>query len=165
MRCNKGELFNGALASCLVVATAVFMLVTTPSPAHADEAEELFNACTAFKFNDDDDARRAINSCNRLIERYSAELSRDKLGKVYDRRGDAKRELEQYSSAVSDYRRAIELGNRDAYFSLGGAYLDGHGVPKDERRGVELMKRACDLGASMSCLYLKYILKVDVDIQ
>ena len=162
MRANRGELFNETLASCLVVAAAVFMLVTTPSPAHADEAEELFKACTRNFYDEhnygediaDEFSRRVLNSCNRLIERYSGDLSRNKLGEVYLKRGYANRQLEQYSSANSDYRKAIELGNTTGYFGLGGLYDLGLGVPKDERRAKEIYKEGCDLGNTQSCAFL-----------
>ena len=151
MRCNKGGLFIGALASCLVVATLVLMMVASPRPAHADEAEELFKACTDYIGGDADKARQVLNSCNRLIERYSGDLSRDKLGKVYDRRGGAKAHFEQYTSAISDHRRAIEVGERSGYYLLGNYYMVGIGVPQDQRRAKELFKKGCDLNDTPSC--------------
>lgn len=153
MRANRGGLFIGALASCLIVATAVFMLVTTPSPAHADEAEELKSACGSG-FSTDDEARQRLNSCNRFIERYSRSADPKQLGGVYTGRGMAKSRLKQYASAVSDYRRAIELGDRLGYFHLGNAYMSGEGVPKDERRAKEIYKKGCDMGSGFSCYFL-----------
>ena len=153
MRANRGELFIGTLAFCLVVATAVFMLVTTPSPAHADEAEELFRAC-GDGFSTDDKARQILNSCNRFIERYSRGADPEQLGGVYVGRGIAKSHFKQYASAVSDYRRAIELGYPLGYFWLGNAYMSGEGVPKDERRAKEIYKKGCDMGSGFSCYFL-----------
>lgn len=118
----------------------------------------MFKACTGLIGNDDDIARQALNSCNRLIEQYSGDLSRDKLGHVYSSRGIAKGHFKQYTSALSDYRRAIELGYPHGYYGLGGAYLNGTGVPKDKRRGVELFKKGCDLGDEYSRFLLKYFI-------
>jgi len=121
MRCNKGEVFNGTLTFCLVVATVVFILVSIPSKAHADEADELYKVCISLRSKDSDgDYRRALNSCSRLIERYSGDLRRRKLGHVYYNRGDTKSHFKQYASAVSDYRRAIELGYPGGYNGLWG---------------------------------------------
>ena len=154
MRYNKGELFNGTLASCLVVATAVFMLVTTHSPAHADEAEELLRVC-GDGFSSDDKARQILNSCNRFIERYSRGADPEQLGGVYASRGTAKSHFKQYASAASDYRRAIELGYLTGYFWLGSAYLEGEGVPKDKRRAKEILKKGCDMGGTFSCIFME----------
>ncbi len=154
MRAKRGELFIGALASCLIVAAAVFMLVTTPSPAHADEAEELKSACGGG-FSTDDKARQILNSCNRFIERYSRGADPEQLGGVYVGRGMVKSHLKQYASAVSDYRRAIELGDLMGYFWLGSAYMSGEGVPKDKRRGREILKKGCDMGGTFSCLIME----------
>jgi len=154
MKFNKGELFNGTLATCLVVATAVFMLVATPSPAHADEAEELLKVC-GDGFSTDDKARQILNSCNRFIERYSRGADPEQLGGVYVGRGVAKSHFKQYASAVSDYRRAIELGELLGYYWLGSAYMSGEGVPKDERRAKEIFKKGCDMGGTFACIGLE----------
>lgn len=160
MRCNKGEVFNGTLTFCLVVATVVFILVSIPSKAHADEADELYKVCISLRSKDSDgDYRRALNSCSRLIERYSVDLRRRKLGHVYYNRGDTKSHFKQYASAVSDYRRAIELGYPGGYNGLGKAYWKGKGVPEDERRAKELFKKGCDMEDIGSCFALE-VLKI-----
>ena len=154
MRAKRGELFIDALAFCLVVTTAVIILVTTPSLAHADEADELYRACTDG-FSTDDKARQILNSCDRFIEQYSRGADPEQLGGAYDSRGTAKSHLKQYASAVSDYRRAIELGDLTGYFWLGSAYMSGEGVPKDERRAKEIFKKGCDMEGTFSCIYLE----------
>lgn len=135
------------------VAALFLILLSFPSPVHAGR-EELLKACRGF--HDDDSGRRSLNSCNRLIEQYAGDFNREGLGYLYARRGTAKNHFKQYASAISDYRRAVELGYSGGYFGLGMAYMGGKGVPEDERRAKELFEKGCDLEDIGSCMYLEF---------
>lgn len=143
---------SGALAFLPVVLSMVLMTVAYPQAGHADELEDQWQACTrGFVKNE---SQQILDACNLFIERYSTGADSLALGYAYSRRGLAKDNLEQYASAVSDYRRAIELGAVTGYSGLGEAYMMGQGVPMDVEHAVELFKQGCKLDDSDSCMYL-----------
>jgi GAF domain/Sel1 repeat len=66
------------------------------------------------------------------------------------------------AGAVAKSDDALKNRNADASWNLGLSYLNGDGVPQDERRAAGLLKRAANLGnpraqAALSDLYLKGI--------
>src|SRR5438445_4951096 len=53
--------------------------------------------------------------------------------------------------AAWDFRRACDLKLDEACGDLGVQYLSGNGLPKDEKKGVELIQGACDRGDVEGC--------------
>jgi len=51
-------------------------------------------------------------------------------------------------------RKAAEQGDPEAQFCLGVVYMNGQGVPKDEKRAVEWYRRAAEQGLSEAQLNL-----------
>jgi len=52
-----------------------------------------------------------------------------------------------FSSAMSWWKKAAELGSREGAFNVGIMYLDGEGVPIDKKIAVEWLKRAAESGS------------------
>lgn len=53
---------------------------------------------------------------------------------------------QNFAEAVDWYRKAIALGQNEAYAYLGSAYLDGRGVPASEEEAVSLLQQGADKG-------------------
>lgn len=49
-----------------------------------------------------------------------------------------------YRKARELFNKSIELGNSDAYVSLGNIYLNGFGVEKDFRKALEYYSKASE---------------------
>ncbi|PXF48603.1 Secretory immunoglobulin A-binding protein EsiB [Gracilariopsis chorda] len=87
------------------------------------------------------------------------------LNKVKDREPEALRQLgvihydgkavqRDFEKAIEFYRKAIDLGNTNAYLSLAVCFLNGEGVQKNEDYAVELLGKAADGGNRMAFMYL-----------
>ncbi len=84
----------------------------------------------------------------RLLQRAESgdAKAQHRLGIMYYNGQDG---VEQsYEKAAEWYQKAIETDPDfpDAYNSLGGCYLDGEGVPKNQKKALELYKKAAELG-------------------
>mmetsp|Transcript_30356 Transcript_30356/g.78563 ORF Transcript_30356/g.78563 Transcript_30356/m.78563 type:complete len:130 (-) Transcript_30356:357-746(-) len=54
--------------------------------------------------------------------------------------------LESEEKALECYRKGVEEEDEVSLFILGGSYLKGRGVDKDEAKGLALLNRAIDKG-------------------
>ncbi len=57
---------------------------------------------------------------------------------------------QNFALAVNWYRKAISLGQNEAYAYLGSAFLDGRGVPASEDEAVRLLQEGADKGDARS---------------
>lgn len=57
---------------------------------------------------------------------------------------------QNFAEAVTWYKKAVELGQNEAYAYLGSAYMDGRGVPADEEEAVSLLQAGADKGDARS---------------
>ena len=57
---------------------------------------------------------------------------------------------QNFAEAVNWYKKAVELGQNEAYAYLGAAYLDGRGVPVDEAEAVKLLQTGAEKGDARS---------------
>jgi len=62
--------------------------------------------------------------------------------------------------AIKQFGKAIEKGNTDSFFSLAQIYKRGIGVPKDDRKAFDFMKKAADAG-HLDALYSLGIMLLD----
>lgn len=51
--------------------------------------------------------------------------------------------------AIEWWQKAADLGNANAIYNLGVMYINGHGVPRDPNRAIELFSRAKELDPSL----------------
>lgn len=51
-----------------------------------------------------------------------------------------------YDEAIKCFKQAAELGNKEAMFALGFAYIQGIGVEEDYQKGIQLVKKAAIKG-------------------
>jgi TPR repeat protein len=71
---------------------------------------------------------------------------------IAEAEGEISYDVDDYSAAMKHYERSADLGNRNAYVSIGYMFVHGKGVTKDIEKGVELLKRtdpkhsACIIG-------------------
>jgi TPR repeat protein len=65
---------------------------------------------------------------------------------------------QNFAEAVEWYRKAVALGQHEAYAYLGSAYLDGRGVPANEESGVAFLRQGAEKGDARSqrCLAVLY---------
>ena len=54
------------------------------------------------------------------------------------------------------FRRRLESGSTDMYEGLAECYEKGEGVERDERKAMELLQRAVDMGSSHALVSLGY---------
>lgn len=57
---------------------------------------------------------------------------------------------QNFADAVDWYKKAIAMGQNEAYAYLGSAYMDGRGVPASEERGVSTLQEGADKGDARS---------------
>lgn len=66
----------------------------------------------------------------------------------------------RYEDAVKRLTVAVEAGHAEAKYYLGLCYYYGHGVPKDEAKGTQMLREAAQDGCTDAMEYLgKYILR------
>ena len=70
-----------------------------------------------------------------------------KLGFILD-------QAEENQEAAQWFAKAAAQGSADGRFGLGQLHLVGEGVPKDEKRGIALLKEAADGGSLLANLSL-----------
>ena len=69
-------------------------------------------------------------------------------------------ENNRYDDAVKRLTVAAEAGHAEAMYYLGLCHYYGHGVPKDETKGTQLLRKAAQDGCTDAMEYLgKYILR------
>ncbi len=56
-------------------------------------------------------------------------------------------DMRQPKLALQYFQRAARLGDRDALYQLGCAYLDGDGVGVNRRKGLELLRKSASMGS------------------
>ncbi|HEY5934311.1 MAG TPA: hypothetical protein VIU61_06750, partial [Kofleriaceae bacterium] len=59
--------------------------------------------------------------------------------------------LVDFTKAATYYDRGCKGGESSGCVNLALLYRDGTGVPRDEDRARQLIKRACELGANEVC--------------
>lgn len=57
---------------------------------------------------------------------------------------------QNFAEAADWYRKALDLGQYEAYAYLGSAYMDGRGVPANEDEAVNLLRTGADKGDARS---------------
>ena len=57
---------------------------------------------------------------------------------------------QNFAEAVDWYKKAIDLGQHEAYAYLGSAHMDGRGVPASEEEAVKLLQTGADKGDARS---------------
>ncbi len=72
------------------------------------------------------------------------------LGQLYCRNATE----EAYLKSLDCYMKAAEMGYKDAYHCIGGAYFDGRGVEKDWGKAREWYQKGAEAGDVMSRLQL-----------
>ncbi|QWD95415.1 sel1 repeat family protein [Polynucleobacter sp. MG-Unter2-18] len=65
------------------------------------------------------------------------------LGNMYGLGIHFQKDVEQ---SVKHYQIASDAGHATATYELFGCYLEGAGVPKDEQKAIELLKKAAEMG-------------------
>lgn len=120
-------------------------LVTMACGNKKEDKEARCNSvCT--KIRDEDLAKCADDACKKAVhETYGAckslcaTVAKGKTGKSMNEQAD-------------DAEKKCEKGDMEACATIGGAYLLGKGgKTKDEKKGVELLKKACDGGSAFGC--------------
>ncbi|MDD6177514.1 MAG: tetratricopeptide repeat protein [Ruminobacter sp.] len=53
-----------------------------------------------------------------------------------------------YSEAIKNYEALAELGDEEGLFKAAEMYLEGIGIPKDQKKAIEYLHIAADLGSS-----------------
>ena len=66
-------------------------------------------------------------------------------------------EAGNYAKAVELYRKAAEMGLREAQANLASCYKDGNGVPKDMAKAVEWYRKAAAQGNAEAQKWLAYL--------
>jgi TPR repeat protein len=84
-----------------------------------------------------DEAKSKLGACKQLSKT---------VGET--EKGGAPKSMEDQ---VSDEQKKCDGGDQDACATLGGAYMLGKGVDKDEKKGFELAKKACDANNANGC--------------
>ena len=73
--------------------------------------------------------------------------------------------LKDKEEAVKWYLKSAEKGNTDALFELGICYLSGDGVHYNEKKGLNLLQKAADLGEDEALLYMgNYYIGPDLSV-
>lgn len=94
------------------------------------------------------------------IERPAAQAA-GFLGRMFLRAEGVEQDL---GRAITWLRRGVQHGDMLAQHSLGVAYLEGLGVPKDAAKAVDLFKAACQQGLAISHVFLGRLLLDQGDI-
>ena len=77
-----------------------------------------------------------------------------------------KKDEERYATEIADlYRRAIERDHFNAMHRLALMYVDGVGVPHDERKAVELVERVIDLGLASGYYQMGVFLQQGIGVK
>ena len=74
----------------------------------------------------------------------------------------AQPEPEMAELALKYYQANADAGDTDAMLDIGAMYLEGRGVPKDEKMALEWYTKAADLGGQNACRCIGNLYRYDV---
>jgi TPR repeat protein len=138
----------------MLAAPTIVFVFTALSPAHAQDAEALYNQAKQLYKNGD--FSQAASVSQKACDGGGADGCSG-LGVAYENgQGVAKDE----NRAVQLYQKACDGGSARGCTNLGLMYSNGRGVAKDENRAVQLFQKTCDGGDARACTYLgsRYVL-------
>ena len=78
---------------------------------------------------------------------YDAETAK-KLGEYADNKATVAFEADDYQTALAWFEKGAKRSNAHSIYSLGYIYLNGKGVPKDEKNGFSYYRLAADHGSA-----------------
>lgn len=95
-------------------------------------------------------ATRAVPACRNAVSSYPD------TPRFHYQLGRALQMASNFDEALSEYRRAADLGHLHAMNNIGLMYLNGTGVPKDGSRALEWFNKAADQGDAGGVTYIGY---------